>query len=130
MFSHFVIGTNDIDRAQAFYDGLLAVIGAAPGHRGATPEGQQRVFYRHDGQVFGVTEPIDGKPATVANGMTIGFRCASPEQVRQFHDKAVALGGVSVEDPPGIRQTPSGELFLAYVRDPDGHKLCALSRPA
>lgn len=129
MFSHLLVGTNDIDRAQAFYDGLLAVIGVEPGKRGSTGGGQQRVFYRHDGQLFGVTEPINGEPATVANGMTVGFRCASPEQVRQFHDTAVSLGGVSVEDPPGSRQTPSGELFLAYVRDPDGNKLCALSRP-
>lgn len=80
--------------------------------------------------MFGVTEPIDGQPATVGNGMTIGFRCTSPEQVRQFHDTAVALGGRSIEDPPGIRQTGAGEMFLAYVRDPDGNKLCAVHRPA
>lgn len=129
MFSHLVVGTNDIDRAQAFYDGLLAVLGVPPAQRGSTEGGQQRIFYRHDGQLFGVTEPIDGEPATVANGMTVGFRCASPEQVRQFHDTAVSLGGTSVEDPPGIRHTTSGDLYLAYVRDPDGNKLCALSRP-
>lgn len=129
MFSHLLLGTNDIERAQAFYDGLMAVLGVPAGTCGQTAAGHRRVFYRHDGQLFGVTEPIDGEPATVANGMTVGFRCTSPEQVQQFHDTAVALGGVSVEDPPGVRQTPAGELFLAYVRDPDGHKLCAVSRP-
>ncbi|MDO5102465.1 MAG: VOC family protein [Lautropia sp.] len=129
MFSHLLLGTNDIERAQAFYDGLMGVLGVPPGMPGQTPQGQRRVFYRHEGQLFGVTEPINGEPATVANGMTVGFRCASPEQVQQFHDTAVALGGVSVEDPPGLRQTAAGELFLAYVRDPDGNKLCALSRP-
>lgn len=130
MFTHLFVGTNDIDRAQAFYDGVLATIGAPPGQRAATGDGQQRVLYLHDGHMFGVTEPIDGKPATVGNGTTVGFRCTSPEQVRQFHDTAVALGGRSIEDPPGIRQTGAGEMFLAYVRDPDGNKLCAVYRPA
>ncbi len=126
MFTHVVVGTNDIERAKAFYDGVLAVIGVAPAALAATPEGHRRAFYRHNGNMFGVTEPINGEPATVANGFTIGFRCASPEQVRQFHDTAVALGGTSIENPPGVRQTLAGPLFLAYVRDPDGNKLCAL----
>ena len=76
------------------------------------------------------TEPIDGQPATAGNGSTIGFKCGSPEQVQRFHDVAVAHGGASIEEPPGPRTGPSGVLHLAYVRDPDGHKLCALHRPA
>ncbi len=128
MFSHLIIGSNDIDRAQAFYDGLLAVIGAEKGARQTNATGQQRVFYMHKGCLFGITQPIDGQPATVANGGTIGFQCNSPEQVRRFHDTAVALGGTSIESPPGVRQGPAGALYQAYVRDPDGHKLCALYR--
>jgi catechol 2,3-dioxygenase-like lactoylglutathione lyase family enzyme len=87
-----------------------------------------RLFYRHDGATFCVTEPINGEPATSANGGTIGFRCSSPEQVREFHDVAVAHGGTSIEDPPGPRESNLGALHLAYVRDPDGNKLCALHR--
>ena len=79
------------------------------------------------GQVS-LTQPIDGQQATFANGGTIGFRCNSPEQVKQFHDVAVAHGGVSIEDPPGLRNGGLGPLHLAYVRDPDGNKLCAIYR--
>lgn len=128
MFSHLVIGSNDIERAQRFYDGVLAVIGADKGKPLLTPAGQRRVVYFHQGQMLGVTEPIDGQPATVANGATIGFACASPEMVQRFHATALALGGAAIEDPPGVRQTAGGAVYLAYVRDPDGHKLCAACR--
>jgi catechol 2,3-dioxygenase-like lactoylglutathione lyase family enzyme len=78
--------------------------------------------------MFCVTEPINGEPATFANGGTIGFKCHSPEQVQAFHDVAVAHGGQSIEAPPGLRQGSLGPLYLAYVRDPDGNKLCAIYR--
>ena len=129
MFSHVMIGTNDIDRSQPFYDAVLGVLGAGPATRNVNATGQTRLFYRHDGSTFCVSEPIDGKPASVANGATIGFKCSSPEQLRQFHDVAVAHGGVSIEDPPGPRDSKPGAMHLAYVRDPDGNKLCALHRP-
>jgi catechol 2,3-dioxygenase-like lactoylglutathione lyase family enzyme len=130
MFSHVMVGTNDIERAQRFYDAVLAVLGAGEPIRNVAKTGHVRLFYRHDGATFCVTEPINGQPATVANGGTIGLKCASPEQVRQFHDVAVAHGGTSIEDPPGPRESRPGALHLAYVRDPDGNKLCALHRPA
>lgn len=129
MFSHVMIGTNDIARAQRFYDAVLSVLGAGAAIENTNQTGQRRLFYRHDGAAFGVSEPIDGQPASVANGSTIGFKCRSPEQVQQFHDVAIAHGGTAIEDPPGPRNGPSGPLHLAYVRDPDGHKLCALYRP-
>jgi len=84
----------------------------------------------HDGGVLGVTKPIDGKAATCANGGTVGFRCASPEQVNAFHETGVANGGTSIEDPPGMREGGMGKMYLAYLRDPDGNKLCAFHRPA
>lgn len=130
MFSHLMVGTDDIDRATRFYDAVLGVLGAPPGARNVAASGHVRVFWRHDGQTFGVTQPIDGRPASSANGATIGFRCTSPEQAQRFHDTAVAHGGTSIEGPPGLREGPAGALYLAYVRDPDGHKLCALHRPA
>lgn len=129
MFSHVMVGTNDIERAKLFYDAVLGVLGVGEPIRNAAKSGHVRLFYRHDGATFCVSEPINGKPATHANGGTIGFKCSSPEQVRQFHDTAVAHGGTSIEDPPGPRDSKPGAMHLAYVRDPDGNKLCALHRP-
>lgn len=129
MFSHVMIGSNDIERSKAFYDAVLATLGVGEPFRNASATGHARLFYRHEGNSFCVSEPINGEAATCANGGTIGFKCDSPEQVKQFHDTAVAHGGVSVEDPPGLREGAMGALHLAYVRDPDGNKLCALYRP-
>lgn len=129
MFSHVMIGSNDIDRSKRFYDAVLATLGAGDPLRNLAGTGHTRLFYRHDGSTFCVTEPINGEPATSANGGTIGFKCHSPEQVQQFHDAAVAHGGTSIEAAPGLRESKMGSLHLAYVRDPDGNKLCALFRP-
>lgn len=129
MFSHVMVGTNDLERAKRFYDAVLAVLGAGEPYRHRNATGQTRLFYRHAGSSFCISEPINGEPATCANGGTIGFKCASPEQVRQFHDTAVAHGGTSIEQPPGPRESDMGAMHLAYVRDPDGNKLCAMHRP-
>ena len=129
MFSHVMLGTNDIERSKRFYDAVLHVLGVGAAIENTNKTGQRRLFYRHDGTSFAVSEPIDQNPATVCNGGTVGFKCNSPEQVREFHDVAVANGGTSIEEPPGPRTGPAGVLYLAYVRDPDGNKLCALHRP-
>ena len=129
MFNHIMVGSNDLDRSEAFYNAVLGVLGAGPPLRNRSPSGHMRLFYRHEGNTFCVAEPIDGEPATCANGATIGFKCSSPEQAKEFHDVAVASGGTSIEDPPGLRTSTLGSLYLAYVRDPDGNKLCALYRP-
>jgi catechol 2,3-dioxygenase-like lactoylglutathione lyase family enzyme len=124
-----MIGTNDIEKSTQFYDAVLGVLGAGEPVRNIGPSGHIRLFYRHDGSSFCLTQPINGEPASVANGSTIGFKCSSPEQVQAFHDTAVAHGGTSIEEPPGPRQGSIGTMYLAYVRDPDGHKLCAIHRP-
>ncbi len=129
MFNHIMIGSNDIERSKRFYDAVLGTLGAGEPARNIGPSGHTRLFYRHDGSVFCISEPINDEPATFANGATIGFKCSSPEQLLEFHDKAVANGGTSIEEPPGLRQSAMGPLYLAYVRDPDGHKLCAIYRP-
>lgn len=129
MFNHIMVGSNDLARSEAFYNAVLGVMGAGPPLRNQSPSGHMRLFYRHEGNTFCVAEPIDGEPATCANGATIGFKCSSPEQAKHFHDVAVAAGGTSIEDPPGLRTSTLGSLYLAYVRDPDGNKLCALYRP-
>lgn len=130
MFSHIMIGSNDIERSQKFYNAVLGALGIGEPVRNVGPTGKTRLFYRHDGVTFCVTEPIDGEAATFANGGTIGFKCATPEQVIEFHDIAVAHGGTSIEDAPGPRKGSLGVMHLSYVRDPDGNKLCALHRPA
>jgi catechol 2,3-dioxygenase-like lactoylglutathione lyase family enzyme len=129
MFNHIMIGSNDIERSKRFYDAVLGTLGAGEPTRHTAATGHKRLFYRHDGGVFCVSEPINGEAATFANGGTIGFKCSSPEAVKKFHDTAVAHGGTSIEDPPGLRDGGLGPLYLAYVRDPDGHKLCAIHRP-
>lgn len=131
MFNHIMVGTNDIERSKRFYDQLLAVLDVPPGIENKTPEGIRRLFYLHPKGVFCVSEPLNGEPATSANGGTIGFACTSEQLVYAFHDAAIAAGGISIEDPPGPRN-PSfgGPTSLAYVRDPDGNKLCAVYREA
>ena len=130
MFNHIMIGSNDIERSQRFYDAVLGTLGAEGGpllNRAAS--GHTRLFYRHDGGTLCISEPINDEPATFANGGTIGFRCGTPEQVQAFHDVAVEHGGTSIEDAPGLRESPLGAMYLSYVRDPDGNKLCAIHRP-
>ncbi|MET0335854.1 MAG: VOC family protein [Rhizobacter sp.] len=128
MFNHVMIGSNDIERSKRFYNAVLGVLGAGEPVQNAAPTGHMRLFYRHDGSTFCVTQPINGEEASFANGGTLGFKCSSPEQVKAFHDTALAHGGTSIEEPPGLREGGLGALHLAYVRDPDGHKLCAIHR--
>jgi catechol 2,3-dioxygenase-like lactoylglutathione lyase family enzyme len=123
MFSHIMIGTNDLDRAKKFYDSVLGTLGVGP----AVVDGH-RIFYITPKGIFSVSKPIDGKPATAANGGTIGFAAASSAQADAWHAAGIAAGGTTCEDPPGVRSGNSGKMYLAYLRDPDGNKLCALHR--
>ena len=123
MFSHVMIGTNDLEKAKSFYDALLGTLGVPPGR-----VDRHRVFYRTPTGVFSVTKPIDGKPATPANGGTIGFTANSPEQADAFHAAGIAHGGKTCEDPPGVREGAGAKIYIAYLRDPDGNKLCASYR--
>jgi catechol 2,3-dioxygenase-like lactoylglutathione lyase family enzyme len=123
MFSHVMVGTNDLDKAKAFYDRLFATLEVRP----ARVDGH-RIFYISKTGVFSVSKPINGEAATIANGGTIGFACSSPEQVDAWHAAGVANGGTTCENPPGIREGSTGKLYLAYLRDLDGNKLCAMHR--
>ena len=125
MFSHVMVGVNDLEVSKKFYDALLGTLGIGPGvaHK-------SRYFYRSPSGTFGITVPINGQAATHGNGSTLGFAAQSPEQGDAFHAAGVANGGTTCEDPPGFRDGPSGKLYLAYLRDPDGNKICALHRPA
>ena len=120
MFSHITVGTNDMNAARRF-DALFAAMDA---RAGVWTKG--RLLYFKDGRMFGVTAPIDGQPACHANGGTIGFSLGSAEAVRAWQEAGVAHGGTAIEDPPGVRNMSGRQVFLAYLRDPDGNKLCAV----
>ena len=123
MFSHIMVGSNDIERSRAFYDALFSAIGAKPGR-----QDEKGVNYLHNGALFMVRPPLNGNEATHGNGSTIGFTIDSPEQVEAWHAAGVGAGGTSIENPPGVREGTFGPLYLAYLRDPDGNKLCGLHR--
>jgi len=125
MFSHMVIGVNDLETSRKFYDALLGTLGIGPGVANGN-----RYFYRSPAGMFGITKPLNGEAATHGNGSTIGFAAQSAEQADAFHATGVAHGGTTCEEPPGLRDGVAGKLYLAYLRDPDGNKLCALHRPA
>ena len=123
MYSHNMVGSNDIDRSKRFYDATFKAIGGREGIQ----DDKGRLMYLHNGGVFMVTQPIDGKPATAGNGCTVGF-AMSPEQADAWHKAGTENGGTAIEDPPGVREGGGIKMYLAYLRDPDGNKLCALHR--
>ena len=124
MYSHNMVVTNDVAKSKKFYDAVFTAIGGKEGMQ----DEKGRLIYMNKGGVFLVTPPIDGEPATHANGGTIGFAMDNPEQADAWHAAGVAAGGTSIEDAPGVREGGMGKMYLAYLRDPDGNKLCALHR--
>lgn len=124
MFSHIMVGSNDIDASKKFYDAVLGTLGLPAG----ITDDKGRIFYLSPNGVFAITKPIDGAPATAGNGATIGFTVADPTTVDAWHAAGVANGGTAIEDPPGVREGGLGRMYLAYLRDPSGNKLCALHR--
>ena len=122
MFSHVMLGSNDIARSKKFYD---AVVGATGGKPGST-DSHGRLVYSHNGGLLIITKPINGSPAAGANGGTVGFAMSGPEQADAWHKAGVENGGTAIESAPGVRESDMGQLYLAYLKDPDGNKLCAL----
>lgn len=122
MFSHVMVGADDIEASKAFYDATFAAFEIAPGFVDASG----RVIYATQTGIFMISKPIDGGPASCANGGTIGFVAGSPERADAWHAAGLAHGGSTCEDPPGPRDSQMGTLYLAYLRDPAGNKLCAL----
>ena len=120
-----MVGANNIEESRAFYDKIFKVLGADPGKMYPNLSGQKRYFYNFKGTTFCITEPIDGKPATVSNGATIGFNIDNTEQGDAWHKAGIENGGISIEEAPGIRNYGKFSMYLAYLRDPTGNKLCA-----
>ena len=124
MFSHIMVGANDVQQSKIFYDAVLATLGYAPG----VIDSKGRCFYVTETGVFAVTKPINGKPASHGNGSTVGFTAENAAAADAWHAAGLANGGTACEDAPGIRETPKGSLYLAYLLDPSGNKICALKR--
>lgn len=123
MFNHVMLGTNNLEQSRQFYNAFLGALGIAPG-----VSNKNRYFWNGNGGTFAVSTPINGEPATHGNGATTGFACTSTEQADAAHAAALAAGGTTCEDPPGWRGEGPAAMYLAYVRDPDGNKLCLLYR--
>lgn len=124
MFSHIMLGANDIEASKTFYDAALGALGVRSGR--VDPKG--RAMYMHGDNIFMLSNPIDGKAASCANGSTYGFAAATPEEADAFHKAGVEAGGTAVEDPPGWRENNGMRLYLAYLKDPAGNKICAMCR--
>jgi catechol 2,3-dioxygenase-like lactoylglutathione lyase family enzyme len=124
MFSHIMLGASNIDASKAFYEATLATLGIPTGF--TDPKG--RTFWRTKTGVFAITKPINGEPACNGNGSTIGFAAADSKAVDAWHAAGLANGGTTCEEPPGVREGAAGKLYLAYLRDPSGNKICALHR--
>jgi len=126
MFSHVMLGANDIEESKAFYDAILATMGHKPG----VIDDKGRCFYFTKTGVFGLSKPIDGDSASHGNGSTLGFSAQTPQIADKWHAAGLANGGTDCEDPPGLREGVNGSLYLAYLRDPSGNKICALFKVA
>ncbi len=126
MFSHIMIGANDVAESKKFYDAVLGALGHKPG----VMDDNGRCFYFTDSGIFALTKPIDGAAASCGNGSTIGFAANDTATADAWHAAGLENGGVTCEDPPGVREGAAGKLYLAYLRDPSGNKICALHRVA
>ena len=124
MFSHVMLGANDIQASKKFYDAILGALGYEAG----TIDPKGRCFYFTKTGVFGLSVPIDGEPASHGNGSTLGFAIENEEQGLAWHAAGLANGGTACEDPPGVRDGGTMQLYLAYLRDPAGNKICAMKR--
>lgn len=126
MFSHVMLGANDIEQSKKFYDAIMDVLG----HSAGVIDEKGRVFYYEKTGIFSLSKPINGEPACGANGGTLGFAVDNPETIDKWHEVGLASGGRAIEDPPGLREGGGMKLYLAYLLDPAGNKICALHRVA
>jgi len=128
MFSHMMVGANDIEESKVFYDAVLGTLGCKPGILSMNLSDQKRYIYIHEKNIFIITEPIDGNSATHGNGATVGFSVPDEATGDKWHAAGLSAGGTTCEDPPGIREGMGVKMYLAYLKDPSGNKICALKR--
>jgi len=119
-----MLGANDIQKSKKFYDAILGALGYDEG----TIDPKGRCFYFTKTGILGLSVPINGEPACHGNGSTLGFAIENEEQGLAWHAAGLANGGTECEDPPGVRDGGAMKLYLAYLRDPAGNKICAMKR--
>ncbi|MEH6581018.1 MAG: VOC family protein [Halioglobus sp.] len=124
MFSHMMVGANDVQQSKVFYDAVLGALGYEPG----VIDDKGRCFYFTPTGIFAITKPINDEPASHGNGCTVGFAAEGPAAADAWHEAGVSNGGTTCEEPPGVREGAGGKLYLAYLLDPSGNKICALHR--
>jgi catechol 2,3-dioxygenase-like lactoylglutathione lyase family enzyme len=124
MIHHVSVGTNDVQRARAFYDPLMALIGFR-----VLKSSDRSVHYGASDIVFSLETPVNGEPASAGNGVHIAFQAPDRETVRRFHSSAITNGGRD-EGAPGIREQYNANYYGAFVRDPDGNKIEAVTYTA
>ena len=124
MFSHMMVGANDVQESKIFYDAVLGAMGYEPG----VIDEKGRCFYLTPSGIFVIGKPINGEPASHGNGCTLGFTAENSAMADAWYAAGLANGGTSCEEPPGVRESSTGKLYLAYLRDPSDNKICALHR--
>ena len=122
IISHVSLGTNDYEKALAFYDKTLAALGI---ERKLHLEEYKATSYGRAFPEFWIQAPYDRKPASVGNGTHVAFLALSKEQVNTFHETALAAGGID-DGKPGPRPEYGPEYYGAFVRDLDGNKIEAM----
>jgi catechol 2,3-dioxygenase-like lactoylglutathione lyase family enzyme len=118
MFTHIMVGANDVEKSRKFYTATLGAIGYEAQAYG------DHTFFSDGTTGFGVGRPANGEAACHANGGTIGFKAKTTTEVDAFHTAGLANGG-TCEGLPGVRENAPGKSYGAYLRDPDGNKICA-----
>ena len=124
MFTHIMVGTNDMDRARGFYEGALGALGL----KNLMPPEAPRLAFRNETGAFVVGKPANGEPATFGNGAMVSFKAPDDAAVDAFHAAGLAAGG-TCEGAPGIRTGGGSPMYGAYLRDPEGNKISAFARP-
>ena len=122
MFTHAFLGSNDIEKSRKFYDATMAELG----YSNVVPPEAPNLVYAGPGGTFIVGKPYDGQPATIGNGSTLGFAAPDDETVSKWHAAGIANGG-TCDGPPGPRERAPNNSVGAYLRDPDGNKICAFN---
>jgi catechol 2,3-dioxygenase-like lactoylglutathione lyase family enzyme len=117
-----MIGANDVQQSKVFYDAILGALGHEPG----VIDEKGRCFYFTKAGIFSLSKPIDGELASHGNGTTIGFAAKDAAEADAWYAAGLVHGGLACEDPPGVREGAGRQLYLAYLRDPSGNKICAL----
>ena len=120
MFTHAFLGSNDVERSRKFYDATMAELGY---QNVVPPEAGFLVYAGPEGTLV-IGKPLNGEAATVSNGATLGLAAKDDETVTKWHEAGLAAGG-TCDGPPGPRERAPNQSVGAYLRDPDGNKICA-----